>query len=302
MNNNTNAPSFGFAGYHPAVGLVYFSLTLGFTMFSMNPICLGMSCLGALSYCICLRGRKAARFCLMAVLPMMLLAALVNPAFNHEGITVLTYLPDGNPLTLESILYGLASALMLAAALLWFVCVSEVMTSDKLIYLFGQIIPALSLVLSMTLRFIPQLKARFAAAAEAQRGLGRPDGGGLRNKLRNAARIFSIVLTWSLEGALATADSMKSRGYGLPGRSAYSIWQIGGRDGGMLAWLGFCGVYTFSGMLSGGLYWRWFPSVKWAEPGVFQYSFYLVYLALCLTPAIIDFMEGREWKRSKSAV
>ena len=40
-----------------------------------------------------------------------LLAAVVNPAFVHQGVTILTYLPSGNPLTLESILYGLAAAL-----------------------------------------------------------------------------------------------------------------------------------------------------------------------------------------------
>ena len=44
-----------------------------------------------------------------------LLAALVNPAFVHQGATILTYFPSGNPLTLESILYGCASGVLLAA-------------------------------------------------------------------------------------------------------------------------------------------------------------------------------------------
>ena len=30
-------------------------------------------------------------------LPVLLLAALVNPAFNHAGVTILIYLPSGNP-------------------------------------------------------------------------------------------------------------------------------------------------------------------------------------------------------------
>ena len=46
---------------------------------------------------------------------MMAMAALINPAFNHEGATLLTYLPSGNPLTLESILYGLAAGARLGA-------------------------------------------------------------------------------------------------------------------------------------------------------------------------------------------
>ena len=35
--------------------------------------------------------------------------ALVNPLFNHEGLAVLTYY-NNNPITLESILYGVAKA------------------------------------------------------------------------------------------------------------------------------------------------------------------------------------------------
>ncbi len=39
----------------------------------------------------------------------------------------------------------------------WFSCYNKVMTSDKFIYLFGRLIPALSLILSMALRFVPGL-------------------------------------------------------------------------------------------------------------------------------------------------
>ena len=62
---------------------------------------------------------------------------------------------------------------MLAAVALWFSCLSAVMTSDKFIYLFGRMIPALSLVLSMTLRFVPRFKRQFQAVAQAQRYMGR---------------------------------------------------------------------------------------------------------------------------------
>lgn len=44
------------------------------------------------------------------------------------------------PLTLESIAYGCAAAVMLVAVLFWFSCYNEVMTSDKFMYLFGRII------------------------------------------------------------------------------------------------------------------------------------------------------------------
>ena len=99
-----------FSGYHPAINFLYYALVLLFSMCLMHPVYLAVSLTGALAYDIHLKGRKAVRFAVMGLLPMAALAALLNPAFNHEGATILTYLPSGNPLTLESILYGLAAA------------------------------------------------------------------------------------------------------------------------------------------------------------------------------------------------
>ena len=95
-----------FSGYHPTVCFLYFTLVLMLSMCLMHPVYLAISLTGALAYAILLKGRKAVRFAVMGLLPMAALAALVNPAFNHEGATILTYLPSGNPLTLESMLYG----------------------------------------------------------------------------------------------------------------------------------------------------------------------------------------------------
>jgi len=225
------------------------------------------------------------------------MAAIINPAFNHEGATILAYLPSGNPLTLESILYGLASAVMLAGVITWFSCYSAVMTSDKFVYLFGRIIPALSLVLSMTLRFVPKFRAQLHVVSEAQRCVGRDVSGGRTfQRVKNAITILSIMVTWSLENAIETADSMKSRGYGLPGRTAFSIYRFDERDKHAFIWLCFCGFYIFAGWMAGGLEWQYFPVMKGTLAGVFPVSFQLVYLALCLTPVILNRMEDRKWK------
>lgn len=127
-----------FSGYHPIINFVYYVLVLLFSMCLMHPVYLIISLTGALTYDIYLKGRKAVRFAVMGLLPMAVIAALVNPAFNHEGQTMLTYLPSGNPLTLESILYGVAAAVMLASVVLWFSSYNDVMTSDKFVYLFGR--------------------------------------------------------------------------------------------------------------------------------------------------------------------
>ncbi len=45
------------------------------------------------------------------------------------------------------------------------------------------------------------------------------------------------MVTWSLENAIETADSMRARGYGLPGRTSFSIYRFDSRDSSALAWL-----------------------------------------------------------------
>ena len=275
---------------------LYFGLVIAFTMFLMHPVSLAISLVSALVYAVYLNGRRAVRASLLYLLPMMAVAALVNPAFNHKGATILTYLPSGNPLTLESILYGVAAAAMLAAVITWFSCYTAVMTSDKFVYLFGRIIPALSLVLSMALRFVPKFKAQFQTVSEAQRCVGRDiSNGGVIQRLRNGITILSIMVTWSLENAIETADSMKSRGYGLPGRTAFSIYRFDSRDRAALAWLLYCGFFLFCGGMAKGFYWRYYPTAKGVPLTPLTVSLQLAYLALCLTPVILNMRADWAW-------
>ena len=127
-----------FADSHPIVNLIYFIFVIGFAMMSLHPVSLGIAFWGAVSYSICLNGRRALYQNLRYMLPVVILTALINPAFSHQGVTILRYLPSGNPLTLESILYGIAAAVMLVTVLCWFSSFNRIMTSDKMIYLFGR--------------------------------------------------------------------------------------------------------------------------------------------------------------------
>ena len=292
-----------FSGYHPIINFLYYALVLLLSMCLMHPVYLLISLIGALTYDIYLKGRKAVRFAVMGLLPMAALAALVNPAFNHEGATILTYLPSGNPLTMESMFYGVAAAVMLASVVLWFSSYNEIMSSDKFVYLFGRMIPALSLVLSMALRFIPKFKSQMDVVAEAQSCIGRDTKtGSVIRRVSNAIKIFSIMVTWSLENAIETADSMRSRGYGLPGRTAFSIYRFDDRDKNVLAWLIFCGAYLISGWMAGGTYFRYYPTVKSIVLTPMTVSFMCVYLALVLTPVILDRKEDRQWNSLQSTI
>lgn len=292
-----------FKTYHPLVNFIYFLFVTGFSMFFMHPVCLACSLICAFIFSVMLRGRSAVKLNLMYMLPVMLLTALINPAFNHEGVTILEYLPSGNPLTLESIVYGAAAAFMLVSVICWFSCYNEVMTSDKFIYLFGKIIPSLSLILSMTLRFVPQFSAQLKETSKAQKCLGRGiTDGNIIKRIKHGVSIISIMITRSLENAIETADSMKARGYGLTGRTAFSIFTFDKRDKKALACISVLGLYTLFGSLCGGMYFRYFPSVKFKEPSLFGFSVFFAYFLLCMYPIIIEIREAIKWKYIKSKI
>lgn len=291
-----------FSSYHPTVNFLYFGLVFMFSMIFMHPVCLAISLVCAVTYSVYLNGQKAVRFNLKYSLPILIFTALINPAFNHEGGTILNYLENGNPITLESITYGIAAATMLITVITWFSCYNEIMTSDKFVYLFGRIIPAMSLVLSMTLRFIPKFKAQIKAVSNAQKCVGRDvSNGGLLERAKNGLTILSVMITWALENAIETADSMKSRGYGLEGRTAFSIYRFDKRDRAAVIWLFLCGGYILAGACLGGMYWRYFPTMKGVAADVFPISIFLIYFALFITPVIINVREDRRWNALKSA-
>jgi len=292
-----------FKTYHPIVNITYFVFVIGFSCFFMHPVCLGISLVSGFIYSVMLKGRKAIKNNLIYMLPIILVTALVNPMFNHEGITVLEYLPDDNPLTMESILYGISAAVMLVSVICHFSCYNEVMTSDKFIYLFGRIIPAMSLIISMTLRFVPKFRAHLKVVTNAQRTMGRDvSNGSILKRAKHGLNILSIMTTWSLENAIDTADSMKSRGYGLPGRTAFSIFTFDKRDKKAFITILLLGIYTFAGSMMGGMYFRYFPSVKGVQPSVFSVSVFLAYLLLCIYPIILEIWEVRRWKASQSNI
>ncbi len=290
-----------FKTYHPIVNFTYFVFVIGFSCFFMHPVCLGISLFSGFSYAAMLGGRKKLKTNLLYMVPMFLFTALINPVFSHEGVTILGYLPGGNPLTKESVVYGLGSAAMLVSVICHFSCFNEVMTRDKILYLFSRIAPGISLLFSMTLRFVPRFTAQFKVVADAQKCMGRDiTCGSIKNRVKCAFSILSGVTTWALENAVTTADSMKARGYGLAGRTAFSIFKMEGRDKkALLGILGF-GVYILLGNALGGMDFQYFPSLKGAPPSAFGISTFLAYGLLLLYPGILEFREGRKWNTLRS--
>lgn len=288
----------GFKSYHPSVNFIFFASVIAFSMILMHPVCLCISFASGFAYSVMLNGKNAVKFNLTVLVPMMLAAALINVMFNHEGATILAYLPDENPLTLESVFYGLAGAAVLVAVICWFSCFNAVMTSDKIIYLFGRIAPSLSLILSMTLRLVPRFKSQMKKILGSQRCIGRDvTNGSIIARAKHGITILSIMITWALENAVETADSMKSRGYGLSGRSAFSNFKLTGRDIGLIIFICAADVLMAAACMYGTAGFSYFPVTDGLNMSVYGIGAAAAYAALCVLPAVIEVREVCRWRK-----
>ena len=289
-----------FSGFHPGVNLAFFAAALGLTMFIQQPVYLLISMISGCAYLLYLRGKKGFLRQVGYLVPILVMMAIMNPMFNHEGITVLWYLPNDNPVTLEAICFGLASAVMMGASIVWFNCCNTVFTSDKIIYLFGRVIPALSLMISMTLRFVPRFKNFMQSVLRTQQAMHKPEN--TKEKLGQALAAFSATVSWAMEQSIVSADSMKSRGYGLFGRTAFSIYIFEKRDGVALMMLFLLCVGAVVPHLVGLMGWTYYPSMSGGLLGPVQIMAYLCYGGMCNLPLIIDLMEDRKWNALRSKI
>ena len=289
-----------FSGFHPVVNFLFFVAALGLTMFIQQPVYLLISMISGCAYLLYLQGRKGFLRQVGYLVPILVMMAIMNPMFNHEGVTILWYLPNDNPITLEAICFGLASAVMMGASIVWFNCCNTVFTSDKIIYLFGRVIPALSLMISMTLRFVPRFKNFLQSVLRTQRAMHKPEN--TKEKLGQALAAFSATVSWAMEQSIVSADSMKSRGYGLFGRTAFSIYIFEKRDGITLFVLFLLCAGAAVPHIVGLMGWTYYPSMTGELIGPVQIFAYLCYGGMCNLPLIIDMMEDRKWNALRSKI
>ncbi|MDR0875603.1 MAG: energy-coupling factor transporter transmembrane protein EcfT [Clostridiales Family XIII bacterium] len=286
-----------FGGYHPLVNFLYFGYAILVPVFFVQPVYLALSFASALAYSVYLNHGKSARFGYGLAILLMAVSAIMNPVFNHRGVTILTYLPDGNPLTLESVLYGVCMALMIGGVILWFMSYNAIMTSDKFIYLFGRIIPAMSLIISMALRFIPHYRAQIRRIASARRGIGfDASSGGFFSRVRCGGEILSVMVTWALENGIETSDSMQARGYGLPGRTAYSNYRFDSRDKTLLCVFAVLMAASLTAIISGAASVQYFPMLIAGTVYPYAQISYACHAAACLLPLALEVREDILWR------
>lgn len=280
-----------FKTLHPSINFAFFVGVMIISMAASHPAFLILSFVSATVYATLLKKKKIFSENLLYIFPILVIMTLLNPFFNHRGATILFYF-NRNPVTLESFLYGGASAVKFGAVIMWFACYNEVMTSDKFMYLFGKAIPSLLLIFSMILRLVPNYTARLSVISNAQKSIGRDiSNGNLRRKFKNGIRIVSIMTTWALESAVDTADSMKARGYGLNGRTSFSLFRFDSRDKAMLVIISAAFVLQSYGVFSADV--QYYPTFESKPFTPLTFVSAAVFTLFCFFPVMFNLVETR---------
>jgi energy-coupling factor transport system permease protein len=289
-----------FDGYNPIAVFVYFAAVISLSMAKMNPIIILLSAIGAF-VTFFVRNRFSGGASHLFFLLMFAVTVFINPLFNHNGATVLLVIND-NPITLEATLYGIVSGLMIIGIIYWFRTFSQIMTSDKLLYLLGSVSPKFALILSMTLRYIPLFEKQTQKVIHAQQALGLYKDNDLVGKIRGGIRVFSVMVTWVLENGVITSDSMTARGYGIKRRTHFSIFKFRRQDIVLTATTIILFAVILTGILLGSVDFRFYPAIVKAESDIISFITYISYGILAFLPTITEAEEKIRWKYLKSKI
>lgn len=312
----------GFKSYHPWVNVIFFTSVITFGMLFLHPVCLFVSFFASVCLDIRLKGRKAVKEIFTFIPPMLIFVTLINGIFNHYGMTVLYEISNGNNITLEAYIYGFALGLTVVTTMLWFFCFNEIVTADKMMFVLGKGIPKASLVVTMALRFVPLYRRKYTEISQAQKGfMQSEDDKKLLNRIRNAVKSVSILVTWVLENAIETSDSMRARNYGVGKRSFYSRFRFTKSDGFVLLLITIADIVVAICKLKDGLYASYNPYMiinSQKTDGItylireinmvinplsfFEFATIVIYILLCFLPLIIDLKEELNWRRLKSKI
>ena len=291
-----------FSKRHPLVNFIFFLGAIGFGVVIQHPVYLAAGFLCGTTYYLLLNGRKGLKM-LLALVPLFLIMTAINPLFNTYGATLLFYV-FGRPYTLEALYYGMAIAAVFVVMLIWFGCYNAVLTSDKFTSLFGNLIPALSLLLVMVLRMIPNLmrKARQFAGARKSIGKGSGDNATNKEKITDGMTILSALTDWALEGGVVTGDSMRSRGYGSAKRSSFMIYRMTGIDSFLLVIQCVLILAVLGTALTGGTTATYTPDFYIAPVSGMHILGLVAYCAYLSIPTVLHIKEAIQWHISRSKI
>ena len=279
---------------NPIVIFLYFLLTAFLTAFGTDIVVSFISLLAFLLFYIIKdenNGKKRHVFIIL----LFVVSAFINPVTNHRGETPLFVVND-NPITVEAFLYGLCMAGTVCSVIYLFSVFSLIMTSDKLMYVFGIVSPKSALLLSMALRYIPLFIRQHKKVKSVQKAMGLFKDGNIVDRFKGNLRVFSIMVTWALENGIITADSMSARGYSEKRRTSFSFYRFTKSDYLLLTVIILLSGVCIAGKIYGVIGTSFYPQFIPSDINGKSIIVYLCFTVLAFVPSILELKEELKWK------
>lgn len=285
-----------FASYHPWTIGFYFLIIGMYTMMVNDPINMMIASLGSHMLFACCSDTKTFLHHVGYSIIILLIIAVTNPLFVHQGVTILFYM-NYNPITLEAVLYGFAFGSMITSILTLCRVLHTVMSTDKILYLFGSMIPTLGLIFSMILQLIPKFQRQMKQIIQTQRLLGNDIKiGSIGKRIRIASMAFSMMVTWAFEHGVMCADSMKARGYGLKRRTYFAFYRLEKRDVLMLICFILTVIVLLGGFMTQFSHVYYYPHVTSIPSNFIALLAYGGYGCLFMLPILLEGREQLLWR------
>lgn len=200
-----------FQSFHPVVPTTLFVGIILLAMFGLEPYLVALSLVFAVLFALATQGVAAALDKLRWQIPLLILICIINPLFNVRGTHLLFRL---GPFLVyaESVAYGLVMGALLISVLMWIENMAYLIGNDELLVLGGGVLPTVALMLSMTMRLVPQLISRATTVRTALQATTSARAS--RTERATRVRVMDALMSWALEDSLERSDAMRARGWG----------------------------------------------------------------------------------------
>lgn len=285
-----------FEQFHPLVVFGYYAGFLTLLILMLHPVFLITALLVILAVNMLQGSLRVLNRWIFFMISTGLFFVFFNPLFNERGRHVLFEIHQ-HRFTLEAFVYGGISAVSIIGVIALFASYNEVMTPNKLLFLFSKFLPQFAVLLMLTLRFVPLMRRRLDEISAVQRSKGISVlHGKWSNRVKTGMLYVQVLLTHSLEEAIQTADSMKARGYGEKDRSAYEYFLFRKADLWALIYLIIFIIPVLAGRFYGYGFLTVYPlmeSWKFSSADSFVYSSYLLFIIFPLIAELGGYIRWR---------
>lgn len=286
----------GFSSFHPIVLFLYYGFLIVSFMLYQHPFFQVIGVLLLLLSNSLLDNGLLLKKWLWPITMMSVLIIIFTPLFNRRGNHILFYLFD-NQIMLEAVIQGVMIALTLIGILIAFMTCNRVLTAEKILFLFSKWFSKWTLLLMLAIRFVPLLRQRLHEIGEVQEIKGLSiNYGTIKERAKNGMLLVQVLLTFSLEESIQTADSMAARGYGLQKRSKYYPYRIEIRDILALAFLIVLQILLLFGWWLGDGVLTLLPVLEpiWLHGR--EWFYFTIWFLLISFPIFVEGKEVMKWK------